>query len=111
MKTKVIVYTGPNCGYCVQAKNLLNQRNIEFEEKPIAEGTNLNEMLTLSGGMRTVPQIFFNERHIGGYTELREELKTTLDELTYAKLAETDAAKVESVNNVQKRVPLTIFVG
>ena len=75
MKTKVIVYTGPNCGYCVQAKNLLNQRNIEFEEKPIAEGTNLNEMLTLSGGMRTVPQIFFNERHIGGYTELREELK------------------------------------
>ena len=75
MKTKVIVYTGPNCGYCVQAKNLLNQRNIEFEEKPIAEGTNLNEMLTLSGGMSTVPQIFFNERHIGGYTELREELK------------------------------------
>ena len=70
MKTKVIVYTGPNCGYCVQAKNLLNQRNIEF-----AEGTNLNEMLTLSGGMRTVPQIFFNERHIGGYTELRKELK------------------------------------
>jgi len=43
--------------------------------------------------------------------KLREELKTTLDELTYAKLAETDAAKVESVNNVQKRVPLTIFVG
>ena len=42
MKTKVIVYTGPNCGYCVQAKKLLNKRNIEFEEKPNAEGTYLN---------------------------------------------------------------------
>ena len=43
--------------------------------------------------------------------KLREELKTTLDELTYAKLAELDAAKVDSVNNLQKKVPMTIFVG
>ena len=43
--------------------------------------------------------------------KLREELKTTLDELTYAKLAEIDAAKVDSVHTVQKKVPLTIFVG
>jgi len=43
--------------------------------------------------------------------KLREELKTTLDELTYAKLAESDAAKVESISTVQKKMPLTIFVG
>ena len=43
--------------------------------------------------------------------KLREELKTTLDELTYAKLAETDASKVDSIHTVQKKVPLTIFVG
>ena len=43
--------------------------------------------------------------------KLREELKTTLDELTYAKLAEIDAAKIESVSTVQKKMPLTIFVG
>ena len=63
MKTKVIVYTGPNCGDCVQSKNLLNQRNIEFEEKPIAEGTNLNEMLTLSGFFSKL-SVFFWRKHI-----------------------------------------------
>ncbi len=42
---------------------------------------------------------------------LREELKTVLDELTYAKLGEQDAAKLESANKTQQNIPLTIFVG
>jgi len=43
--------------------------------------------------------------------KLREELKTTLDELTYSKLAEADAAILESTRNVQQKIPMTIFVG
>ena len=43
--------------------------------------------------------------------KLREELKTVLDELTYAKLAEIDAAKLESANKTQQNIPITIFVG
>ena len=43
--------------------------------------------------------------------KLREELKTTLDELTYAKLVEKDAVIADSVNKVQERVPLPVFVG
>jgi hypothetical protein len=43
--------------------------------------------------------------------KLREELKTTLDELTYAKLAEQDAAKSESVLSLNKKTPFPIFVG
>jgi len=42
---------------------------------------------------------------------LREELKTVLEEMTYAKLAESDAALVESTQNLQARIPLAIFVG
>ncbi len=42
---------------------------------------------------------------------LREELKTVLDELTYAKLSEQDAAKLDAANKVQQQVPITIFVG
>ena len=42
---------------------------------------------------------------------LREELKTVLDELTYNKLMEGDAALVESVNKIQKDIPNLIFVG
>ena len=43
--------------------------------------------------------------------KLREELKTVLDELTYARLAEIDAAKLDAANKTQQNVPLTIFVG
>jgi len=43
--------------------------------------------------------------------KLREELKIVLDELTYEKLVEKDAAVVESTNKIQERVPLKIFVG
>jgi hypothetical protein len=42
---------------------------------------------------------------------LREELKTVLDELTYAKLAEQDAAKLEAANKTQQQIPVSIFVG
>jgi hypothetical protein len=43
--------------------------------------------------------------------KLREELKTTLDELTYAKIAELDASMLESANRAQSKVPLVIFMG
>ena len=42
---------------------------------------------------------------------LRDELKTVLDELTYAKLAERDAAIAESATSTQKHIPLPFFVG
>ena len=43
--------------------------------------------------------------------KLREELKTVLDELTYSKLMATDAATAESVNKIQERIPLSVYVG
>ena len=43
--------------------------------------------------------------------KLKEELKTILDEMTYAKLAEQDAAKLESATKAQQNIPVTIFVG
>ena len=43
--------------------------------------------------------------------KLREELKAVLDEMTYAKLAEQDAAKLESATKAQQNIPVTIFVG
>ena len=43
--------------------------------------------------------------------KLREELKTTLAELTYAKLAESSAALIESSNRVMEQMPMHVFVG
>jgi Holliday junction resolvase RusA-like endonuclease len=43
--------------------------------------------------------------------DLREELKTILDELTYTKLMEDDAKLMESVNTIEKHIPLKVYVG
>ena len=69
----VTVYMGPMCAFCDAAKRLLNRNNIQFKEINIAiEDGKRDEMLKKSNGRRTIPQIFFNEDHIGGYIELRE---------------------------------------
>tara|TARA_B100001123_G_scaffold273871_1_gene304742 strand:+ start:401 stop:655 length:255 start_codon:yes stop_codon:yes gene_type:complete len=68
----VTVYTGPMCNFCDAAKRLLNRNNIPYKEINIAtEDGKKDEMLAKSNGRRTIPQIFFNEYHVGGYEELR----------------------------------------
>ena len=68
----VTVYMGPRCNFCDAAKRLLVRNNIVFNEINIAlqEGKR-EEMLSKSNGRKTIPQIFFDDLHIGGYEELR----------------------------------------
>ena len=69
----VTIYMGPRCNFCDAAKRLLIRNNIPFKEINIAlEEGKREEMLTKSNGRKTIPQIFFNDLHIGGYQELRE---------------------------------------
>ncbi len=63
---------GPMCGYCDAAKRLLARNNISYKEINIAlEKNKMEEMIKKSNGKRTIPQIFFDEDHVGGYEELR----------------------------------------
>ena len=68
----VTIYTGPLCNYCDAAKRLLTRNNVEYKEINIAtvEGA-IDEMITKANGKRTIPQIFFDEQHMGGYDEVR----------------------------------------
>ena len=69
----VIVYMGPRCNFCDAAKRLLVRNNIPYNEINIAlEEGKKEEMLSKSNGRRTIPQIFFNDLHVGGYQELRD---------------------------------------
>ena len=69
---KITIYTGPVCNYCDAAKRLLKRNNVSFSEINIAEVDGaLNEMLKKTNGKRTIPQIFFDDQHIGGYEEIR----------------------------------------
>ena len=70
---KVTVYMGPRCNFCDAAKRLLVRNNIPYNEINIAlEEGKKEEMLSKSNGRRTIPQIFFNDLHVGGYQELRD---------------------------------------
>ncbi|MBT4415278.1 MAG: glutaredoxin 3 [Flavobacteriaceae bacterium] len=68
----VTIYTGPLCNYCEAAKKLLARNNVEYKEINIAtvDGA-MDEMIAKANGKRTIPQIFFNEQHMGGYDEVR----------------------------------------
>jgi glutaredoxin 3 len=67
----IVLYTTPFCGYCRAAKTLLSKKALDFEEIDVAFSADLRaEMLQRANGLRTVPQIFINGRHVGGYQEL-----------------------------------------
>ena len=69
---KVTIYTGPFCNYCEAAKKLLNRNNASYNEIDIAKVNGaMDEMIKKANGKRTIPQIFFDDKHIGGYDEVR----------------------------------------
>ena len=73
MSMNIEIYTSVNCFYCVAAKRLLDEKNIRYVEYDVSRDITLREkMLEKANGLRTVPQIFINDVHIGGCDELYE---------------------------------------
>ena len=68
---RILVYSTPFCGYCAAAKRLLTAKGAQYTEIDVMmDPERRQEMLAKSGGRRTVPQIFIDGRHIGGFDEL-----------------------------------------
>ena len=68
----IIMYTGPMCNFCDAAKRLFSRNNIKYQEIDISTKDGLiDEMIKKANGKRTIPQIFFDDHHVGGYVELR----------------------------------------
>jgi glutaredoxin 3 len=84
--SRIEIYTTAICPYCVAAKNFLKQRGLTWEELRVdIEPARREEMLARSGGRRSVPQIFVNGAHIGGFDDLvASERSGRLRELTGA---------------------------
>lgn len=72
---KATVWSKDHCPFCDQAKALLKQKGIEFEEKKIGYGFTKEDLLEAVPAARTVPQIFLDEQLIGGFTELKKHLQ------------------------------------
>jgi glutaredoxin 3 len=68
---KVVVWSKYHCPYCDQAKALLSQKGIKFEERKIGDGYTREELLESIPAARTVPQIVINGDVIGGFADLK----------------------------------------
>ena len=73
--TKAVVWSKDSCPFCVQAKALLKQKGIEFEERNINTDWTREQLLEAVPTARTLPQIFLDDKLIGGFTELRKHLQ------------------------------------
>ena len=72
---RAIVWSKNHCPYCDQAKNLLKMKGIEYEERNINQGWDREDLFAAVPGARSVPQIFLDDRLIGGFTELKKHLE------------------------------------
>ena len=80
---KITIYTGPFCNYCDAAKRLLTRNKASYKEIDISKVDGaMDEMINKANGKRTIPQIFFDDQHIGGYDEVRAlEKEDKLEEI------------------------------
>ena len=69
---KAVVWSKYHCPYCDQAKALLTQKGIKFEERKIGDGFSKEDLLEAVPTARTVPQIFLDDKLVGGFTELKK---------------------------------------
>jgi glutaredoxin 3 len=68
---KVEIYTKFLCPYCARAISLLSAKGVQFAEIDVTmDVAGQSKMIERAGGQRTVPQIFVNDRHIGGSDDL-----------------------------------------
>ena len=72
---KAVIWSKYNCSFCDQAKALLEQQGIEFEERKIGDGFSKEELLEAVPNARSVPQILIDNQLIGGFTDLQRYLK------------------------------------
>ncbi len=72
---KAIVWSKYHCTFCDQAKSLLKQKGYQIEERKIGDGYTKEELLEAVPSARAVPQIFIDDKFVGGFNELKEYFK------------------------------------
>lgn len=80
MENDIEIYTLSTCPFCTKAKELLRDNYLDYNEHEISDNETamrkkLGELFHISGNV-TVPQIVINNKHIGGYSDLKELFKS-----------------------------------
>ena len=71
----IVIYGKDNCGYCTKAKALTEKYLLKYEYKDVKDPDNMLELFSKNPDTKTVPQIFWDDKYIGGYNELTTEIE------------------------------------
>ena len=72
---QAVVWSKDSCPFCVQAKALLESKGIKFEKRNVSKDWTREQLLAAVPNARTLPQIFLDDKLVGGFTELRKHLQ------------------------------------
>lgn len=72
---EIIIYTWSTCPYCINAKRLLRENNMKYTEKEVVQNKKYLQEMKKKTGKTSVPQIFINGKHIGGFSHLQTYLE------------------------------------
>lgn len=67
----VLMYATGTCPYCINAERLLTEKGVKINKIRVDLQPELRQEMMQKTGRRTVPQIYINQQHIGGYDDLR----------------------------------------
>lgn len=70
MAVEITVYYAPFCPYCGWAKQLLDSKDVEYKMLNVNDAADIRAEMESRSGRTSVPQIFINNQHIGGYDDL-----------------------------------------
>jgi glutaredoxin len=74
----VIIYGADNCPWCVKAKELATNFDIPYTYRDIGDNELKEQLRSMLPDVKTIPQIWWYERHIGGYEDFAREIENTL---------------------------------
>jgi glutaredoxin len=75
----VIIYGASRCGWCEKAKALAEQYRLDYEYRSVDNEHYQRELKTILPDVKTIPQILWHGRHIGGYDDFAKEIEDTLN--------------------------------
>jgi glutaredoxin 3 len=92
MSKQIVIYESEWCGFCRAARQLIDKKGWTYESRMVDGDHNLRRDMQEATGRTSVPQIFFGERHIGGFDDMAElDADGELDSIYAETIAPGDA--------------------
>lgn len=87
---QVVIFSKTQCPHCIEAKEILGSFDIPFKEINIEDDLHNSMLMSYASKRHTVPQIFFNDEHIGGAHDLKQLTAAAVKKMAKEALSAVD---------------------